>query len=954
MKKEVHVLNKQFIEKKKFYNYLFMGIKRLFLLHFFAIASFIATAQKGTIKGTVYDAKTNEALIGATIILDGTTVGTITDFDGNYIIEKIEPGTYNVRCSFISYEAQLKENITITAGQEINIDFKLGESTVEIEGVNVVAKANRESESMLLIDQKKAAIMKESIGAQQLSTQGVSDAASAATKITGITKQEGSTTLNVRGLGDRYNSTTLNGLPLPSNNAETKNIDLQLFATDIIGSIGVEKTASPSLNGDFAGANVDITSKKFIGEAFFELGVKSGFNSSVLDVDQFYLQDGPSILGFDNFEPTQSLNSYGFETTWNPVEETIYPNFGLSLSGGKTFDFFDSKLNAFFTASYDNEYTYSDLMQIRVNGSDDIRKELEGEQYSFETQTTAMLNLNFERKKADYYLNSMMLNSSDQSLKNLRGFIKDLAEDNALIRRSEYERTTVIVNQLLGKHKFDERTQFDWALSYNNVKNIIPDRKHLSLNGLNDGNAYFTDDNESDNNRYFHEFIEDEFAANISASKTFGEPISDSDYRSKVTIGYSGKYKVRDFESTQFNYDIYRNRNIFDPPPGGYLVTVDILDIDAFLNDANLERADGYGFYLKTFFGNSIRPSTYKGTQFINAGFAEFEYSISPKLLGVLGVRLENVFQEVEYETALEPEGGKGDFTEFKVLPSLSLKYSLTDKSNLRFAGSSTYVLPQFTEMALFLFEGITETTVGNPFLSPSNVYNADLKWELFPSSGQLISVAAFGKYVTDPMNRVVMASASNDFTYANTGDWAYIYGAEIEIKKDIFNIETASGYRKLFASANLTLMETNQELDGLKVREETKDENGNSLININFNKEEDVLQGAAPIIANATLGYKVNWADGKNSLTSSIVYGYVSDRLYLIGFSSFGNQVDKGLHTLDYVLKSSFNNLGISISAKNLLNNDIDRVQENEEMDWTVRSYKRGIGVSLGISYKF
>lgn len=203
-------------------------------------------------------------------------------------------------------------------------------------------------------------------------------------------------------------------------------------------------------------------------------------------------------------------------------------------------------------------------------------------------------------------------------------------------------------------------------------------------------------------------------------------------------------------------------------------------------------------------------------------------------------------------------------------------------------------------------------------------------------------------------MNRVVMASASNDFTYANTGDWAYLYGAEFELKKDLWSITSRSGYRKLFATANLTLMETKQDLNGEKVREETKDPNGNSLINTNFNTDEDVLQGAAPLLANASLGYKVSWAEGAKSISSSLVYGYVSDRLYLIGFSSFGNQVDKEVHTLDYVLKSSFNKLGISLSAKNILNSDIDRVQENASGDHLIRSYKQGVKLSIGVSYQF
>ena len=930
-------------------------MNRLIISILLLIQGLVVTAQTGTIKGTVTDAKTKEALIGTTVLIKGTTQGTITDFDGNYVIPKVTAGTQTIAVSFISYDTQ-EFQVEVTAGQETTLNVDLAPATLEIEGVQVVAKANRESESMLLLEQKESVGIKETIGAQALSNQGVSDAASAATKITGITKQEGGKTLNVRGLGDRYNNTTLNGLPFPSNNAETKNINLELFDTDIIEYIGVEKVFTSPLYGDFAGANVDIASKKFSGKQYLQIGIKGGTNTSVFDAETFYLQDGPGFLGFSDFDMTSSLGSYDFETTWNPQEKSLMPNVGFSVNGGKTFKFSGSKLNAFFTASFENDYSYSDLIQNRVNGSDAPRKTLSGEKYNYDTQTTAMVNLNYEWKKNSLYLNSMLLNSSEQELRNLRGFVKDLAEDSALIRRADFERTTILVNQLLGAHQVNEKTDFEWGISYNNVKNIIPDRRHLSLNGLDeDGWAYFTDDNESDNFRYFHNFVEDEFAANLSLSRKFGEGLTDNkDYRGKLTIGYSGKYKVRDFKSTQFNHDIYRNRNIFNPPPDGYLVRVDVMDIDAFLNDENLERADGYGFYMKTFFGNTIRPSTYKGTQFVNAGFLSLELNISERLMALLGARVENVYQKVEYVTALAPEGGSGDFNELKVLPSLSLKYTLNDKNNLRFAVGQTYTLPQFTEMALFLFEGITETSLGNPYLYPSTVYNGELKWEMFPNRGELVSISGFGKYILDPINKFVMASASNDFTYANTGDWAYVYGLEIDVKKDILNLTTEDGLRKLFVSGNLSLMETKQELNGEKVREETKDKNGNSQISVNFNTDEDGLQGAAPLIANAALGYRTDWKNGDNSLTTSVVYNYTSDRISLIGTSSFGNQVDKALHTVDFVLRSKFNKLGVSLSAKNLLNQDVQRMQENPTQDHLVQSYKKGMKISLGITYRF
>jgi hypothetical protein len=188
-----------------------MGIRKLLLLQLLWISSLFAVAQNGTIKGLVKDKNTNEPLVGATVVLEGTTTGTITDFDGNYTVENIKPGTYTLRCSFISYETKQIPNVQVKAGQSLTFNFDLGESTVEIEDVKVVAKANRESESMLLVQQKNAVLATQAIGAQEISRKGASDAEAAVTKVSGISKKEGENNVFVRGLGDRFNATLLKG-----------------------------------------------------------------------------------------------------------------------------------------------------------------------------------------------------------------------------------------------------------------------------------------------------------------------------------------------------------------------------------------------------------------------------------------------------------------------------------------------------------------------------------------------------------------------------------------------------------------------------------------------------------------------------------------------------------------------------------------------------------------------
>ncbi|MGD9555514.1 MAG: TonB-dependent receptor [Mangrovibacterium sp.] len=914
-----------------------MGITKLLIVQLFLSISITVSAQQGTIKGMVIDKKTNEPLVGATILLDGTTTGIMTDFDGNYQIENINPGTYTIRCSFISYETIFREKVTIGPDKVLELNFELGESTVEIEDVKVVAKANRESESMLLLDQKDAVISRESIGARQLSTQGVSDAASAATKITGITKQEGTKTLNIRGLGDRYNTTTLNGLPLPSNDVENKNIDLELFATDVIEYIGVEKIFGAGMQGDFAGANINIVSKKHYGDDFFRVGLKSGLNSQAMKADKFLLADGAGYFGFYNESAPASMSDYDvFKNHWNPQEEKVYPHSGLSLSGGKNFNFKNSSLSAFATLSFENEYKYSNIIEGKYDVDGRAIKEFNGDQYNYLTQSTGLLNLTYSGSKSSYSFNSVLMNTSDESLKNLRGFVRDVAENDGLVRRSEFVRTTALVNQILGEHRVTDKMNLNWGVAYNHILNVIPDRRHNTLNHENDNEPntfYFATNDDANNNRYFHELKENEYAANISLDYQFGKSVNNQPSRGKLTVGYSAKYKERSFTATQFLHEIVTNRPL----------NAEGTNIDDYFNDGNLQAGI---FRLKTYSAyDFIIPSTYEAEQTINAGFTSVDYNLTDKFLISAGVRLENVSQKIKFSTTIR--SGEKNFTELNAFPSLAFKYALSDKTNLRLSSGLTYTLPQFKETAPFLFEGTTDATVGNEFMYPSKDYSVDLKWEYFPKSDELFSAAFFGKYIADPMNKFVTASSTNDFSYANTGDWAKLYGLELEARKNLVSSNNGKLSKKLFLQSNMTLMHTRQELDNEKIQEET------DYVYADFNKNHEVLQGAAPFIANTVLSYQMAWGENRCSVTPAMVYNYTSDRLFLIGYSTIPNQVDKAFHSLDFVLTSRLKKFGLNFSAKNLLNPSIDRVQENTSGDKIVRSYSNGIKLSFGFTYE-
>jgi hypothetical protein len=413
----------------------------------------------------------------------------------------------------------------------------------------------------------------------------------------------------------------------------------------------------------------------------------------------------------------------------------------------------------------------------------------------------------------------------------------------------------------------------------------------------------------------------------------------EGEYKGKFTLGYNGRMKKRDFEATQFNFKTSASASTTIVFPN---------NLDLFYNQANLSNGI---FQISTFRGNeqvsnALDPQTYNGEQFINGGFLNTEYNFG-KLTGVLGLRGEYVFQKINWNTQLDPTGGYDELEKIAFLPSLTLKYELNEKQNLRFGFSKTYTLPQFKERALFVYEDVTEVKVGNPDLYASDDYNFDLKWEMFPNSEELISVTAFGKYIMNPINEVTIASSTNDISFINTGDYGYVAGAELEYRKTIFNFDDTNA-KKLSAGINASYLYSNQELSTSKVINET-------AYNVVFTDDKSKFTGASDLLLNADLSFYNDWNDKESSLTSTLAYTYFSDRVYAIGTNDRGNLVDKAFGSLDFITKMKLNQkIGIDLVVKNILDPKINRVQENASGDINVLSYKKGLNVGLNLNYQF
>ena len=918
----------------------------------------------GSISGKITDKDFNdEPLPFANVLIKGTIKGTSSDFDGNYTFEDLEAGTYDIEFSFVGYETQIV-TITVIAGVTTKKIISLGASTANLDEVIITTTISRESETALLLDQKKAVEIKQSIGAAELSRKGVSDAAGAVAKISGVSKQEGSSNVYVRGLGDRYLNTTLNGLSLPSNDVNKKNINLNLFSSDVIENVSISKAYTSQFYGDFAAGNVDISSKSHRGKAFTDVSVGSGFNTNAVDKD-FTKSEGTGYFGYYgryNHNPFAVVLSHGVD----PVSANTPININYGVSGGLSHMFKnDSKLSFFGTASFENNYEYRKGKAVDFAVVENKRFD-ESEEYEYATTTTVMGNLTYKIDAVSTLkFNSLFINNSSDEVGYFgidgNGFNRDsqsdIDDDKGFYQQNiQFDQTKMYVNQLLGTHK-SGNIKLDWGAGYNKVLSRQPDRKRfsvenyqLALDGdINTAPSFFSNV-DYDNQRYFQNISDEEFNGRMNLAYELNDKV-------KLNIGYNGRTKTREFDNIRYGYDILDNNYQIE----------DINNLNSFFNSNNVDLTNSPSnsvlYKIKVLssyptLSNTNRPglpeNTYTGKLNIYAGYLDAQIKPTDKWLIVPGARLESFNQDVKYNVTTLGTAAKNEVNsnETFFLPSLNIKYSLTDDMNLRFSGSQTVSTPEFKEVAPFVYEDVTSSIGGNPdVIGFSKILNLDLKYEWFFAKSEMVSISVFNKEIKDPINLVVANDATGTQRFARTGDKATIYGIELEGRKNVIVNEDDDTI--LAVGANVTYMNTKQDLyskiDG-------------TIASFNFNRSNDELQGASPLLLNADISYTPKFKNYKP--TAGLIFSYFSDRIDALGSGELNNIVEKSVATLDLILKNKIKkNFEINFSAKNLLNPSIQYTRNVKELGnvlvssangGTITDYKRGINLSLQLKYKF
>ncbi|MEP3208241.1 MAG: TonB-dependent receptor [Maribacter sp.] len=923
------------------------------LIGLLLLATAQLTAQEtGSIVGTLTDKDfNNEPLAFANILIEGTTKGTTSDFDGLYEITDLEPGTYTVVYSFLGYGTITQNGIIVEAGKSTKVDVGLSSAAgVELEEFIGTGTTKKESEAALLLDQKSANIVKESIGAQELSFKGISDAAGAVNKIAGVSKQEGGGNVYVRGLGDRYLNTTYNALPVPSNNIERKNIDLNLFSSDVIQNVGVSKTHAANFYGDFAAGNVDITSKEHTGDFFLDIDIGTTVNTNALGTS-FVKSEGTGYFGFYNRyqnNPYAVLLSHGVDAI--PSEG----NTGVSgsFSSGKSWNLGEaSRLSIFTTASFGNNFEYREGPALDYTTVE--KKNFPNtEQYEYTRNTTAMANIVYRiNDKHKVKWNSLFINDATDEVsyfgtKGL-GTNRDaiLDTDRGFYQSNvQFSQDMIFVNQLLGTSTLGEKLKLDWGAGYNKVFARQPDRKRISVERYDleldndpNTNGSFFNNIAYDNQRYFQDIEDDELNARINLSYQASENLD-------FNFGYNGRSKQRTFENIRYGYDFIEPNTVVG----------DVRALDEVFASENL------GTVYNTVVFNGLDPAnglgnvnlpgrfenTYEGNLNVHALYTDAAYKVNEKFTVIPGLRIELFDQDIVYDVINLPATDPGEraASEFFFLPSLNMKYALNEDQNLRLSFSSTVSNPEFKEVAPFVYEDVTQRIGGNPDLlndpAFSRIFNLDFKYEWFMKPSELLSIAAFAKAINDPVNLVVANDATGTQRFFRTGDQAQVFGLEFEVRKALITDEDEQSV--LSTGINATYTYTKQDLKA-----------SSGIYSTTFDRDTDQLQGASPLLLNADLSYRPTFGNYKP--VANLVFSYFSDRIDALGSGQLGNIIEKGVPTLDFILKNEISeNIELNASFKNLLNPKVERVREVEGADVVLSSFTRGVNIGFQFKYKF
>ncbi|MDD5148964.1 MAG: outer membrane beta-barrel protein [Flavobacterium sp.] len=902
------------------------------------------TNDGSIIKGTVIEEATGKPLPGVQVIVVGTKLFTVTDSDGSFNLRKMEAGKYNLQFSLFSFSTKIISDVEVINNEATVLTVSLSEMNGVLDEVVIkTVKAKAESINSLLTMQKNSIRVSDGISAESIKRTPDKTTSDVLKRISGASVQDNKFVI-VRGLNERYNTSYLNGAPLPSSEPDRKAFAFDIFPANMIDNLVIYKTASPDLPGEFAGGVIEINTKATPDKNFQTVSIGGSYNTITTGKNRLYSQDTKTRLpsDFPSTEAFQSIQknrtesnllniadlSKTYQTDWSLKYKTFSPNTSFQYTLGRYFKLKgDERVGMLLSVTNNVSNDYNVIIKRTYETPGALNKDLVLNKYNTQKLFAAIANVSLKLNTRNSF--------SFKNLYSVNSLNKVIDEDGRLSQNDPiYASTTtrfysinkIYSGQLIGEHFLPvSKIKINWVGSYNAVNREVPnERRNSYIYVKNDDGTFTTPSASFSLNAIGSEYpgsifssknVESIFSTKVDVSKKIN--FSDS-FSADIKIGGLTQARNRDFQARQLGYVKFNGR-IGNVNYGNstFLSPISTQGNETIFNASNMGILGPKSSGLVLYDGTK-GTDAYTAESKLDAAYVMVDNAFN-KFRVIWGARLENYSQKLNSKE----DSGKPilvDKSKLDILPSINIIYSLNKKQNIRLSGSKTLNRPEFRELAPFVFYNpeTAHNTEGNPNLKIATIENADLRYELFPGKGQVFSVSTFYKRFTNPIE--IQAKANNTDKYENAKSGRN-FGVELEYRtlfSSIFGSKETKILDDLTFFTNLAVIRSKVDISNLV--------NSPTLVDI-------PMQGQSPYVFNAGLQYM----NKEKGWSSALNLNKIGNRINIHGNQTTGSSTpaywEKSRAFLDFQLAKSFlkNKLELKLNIQNILAQDLIIYQNND-----------------------
>ncbi len=938
--------------------------KRLLLrsgsLLFTSLLALCAMAQRGTISGKVIATENGrpEPQPFASVVIKGTTTGASTDMDGRYFF-KVEPGDYTLTCSLIGFPP-VEKPVHVAPDQTIELDLELQNGAQEMKAVEVVKEKRTDTETAVVMEVRRSEQVVSGVGRQQIARGQDRTAGDVLKRVAGVTLVNDRFVM-IRGLADRYNTVLLNDVIAPSMEPDKRAFSFDLIPSQALDRVLVNKTGAPELPGEFAGGVIRVSTLSVPDENVTKVSYAMSYREGTTG-RTFLTNPGSStdLLGFDSgaralpgsFPATLSglgneqLSALGRQlpNDWKLGSTTAAPDqrFGLFIArrfgkdGGVRF----GNVTTVDYALTSQAYTASNYNYLAYNAatghSDSLYRYADQEnmrtaRISVLHNWTAMLG---SRTKIEF---KNLLNQIGESRTTLRTGVDFDGSNEVRNYAMRWQQRTIYSGQLHASHDLNDRTKVDLTAGFGLALSEEPDYRRARTQrniGQTDSDTPYAIQiaptaSTIDAGRFYSKLNENVLTGkgDIERSVEYNEGKTTAKYRA----GFYVERKDRTFDARWMSY-VRSNFFQFDEN----LLTQ---PLDVALSAANINSTTGFKL------GDGTNPSDhYTAANTLLAGYVSGSFVFNKKVNVSGGARVEQNRQELTSGTYTNGKV-RVDNAVLSVLPSINASYNLTERSLVRIAAAQAVNRPEFRELAPFSFYDFSSNTSisGNPELKTARILNLDARWELYPSNNENISVGAFYKRFTDPIETFFVSSTgggTRNLTFGNAAN-ANSVGLEVEVRRSLTLLSKSAWAERWGVVLNASVIKSEVDLGSAAVGQ----------------RRTRPMMGQSPYVANAGLYY-----DDKNTdLRVSLLWNVFGERLYAVGSDLFPDIYEMPRNSLDLTFaKGIGKHFELKVGVQDILNQRVLLKQDSNgdgqvtDTDDTVLSFRRGQYFSAGFTYRF